>query len=450
MSRTFVFTSIKAANMRIRSSFTQSIFIFLTLLIASQVYSYYAVFNYALMPSLQQFNKILGHEINLMLDDSAAIEDGLQMDAPLRRRVLEQLGVTIHADDSPIADEYYHAVSIDLMSEEMSKELGSPTDVRMMLGSESYILWMKIDSLPGSLLRIPLSELQEEDFAPLFRNSLIMALLIVAGGWLFIRLQNRPLIALEKAAKGVGRGDIPPPLPEKGATEIRSVTRAFNQMSKGIQALEEDRALLMAGISHDLRTPLTRIRLATEMMSPEDSYLAEGIISDTEECNEIISQFMDYLKPVNKESFIEVDLNEIANDIATSEGGYEIQIETELQQPLKVTNGSPIAIKRAVSNLVVNAIRYGNGWVKVSTGVTADNKLVWVCIEDNGPGIEQSQIGKLFEPFTRGDTARGSEGTGLGLAIVKRIASQHNGNVIINNRSGGGLRAQISFPTAGK
>ena len=143
-------------------------------------------------------------------------------------------------------------------------------------------------------------------------------------------------------------------------------------------------------------------------------------------------------------------LNEIANDIATSEGGYEIQIETELQQPLKVTNGSPIAIKRAVSNLVVNAIRYGNGWVKVSTGVTADNKLVWVCIEDNGPGIEQSQIGKLFEPFTRGDTARGSEGTGLGLAIVKRIASQHNGNVIINNRSGGGLRAQISFPTAGK
>ncbi|AXN32056.1 two-component system sensor histidine kinase EnvZ [Vibrio coralliilyticus] len=436
--------------MRIRSSFTQSIFIFLTLLIASQVYSYYAVFNYALMPSLQQFNKILGHEINLMLDDSAAIEGGLQMDAPLRRRVLEQLGVTIHADDSPIADEYYHAVSIDLMSEEMSKELGSPTDVRMMLGSESYILWMKIDSLPGSLLRIPLSELQEEDFAPLFRNSLIMALLIVAGGWLFIRLQNRPLIALEKAAKGVGRGDIPPPLPEKGATEIRSVTRAFNQMSKGIQALEEDRALLMAGISHDLRTPLTRIRLATEMMSPEDSYLADGIISDTEECNEIISQFMDYLKPVNKESFIEVDLNEIANDIATSEGGYEIQIETELQQPLKVTNGSPIAIKRAVSNLVVNAIRYGNGWVKVSTGVTADNKLVWVCIEDNGPGIEQSQIGKLFEPFTRGDTARGSEGTGLGLAIVKRIASQHNGNVIINNRSGGGLRAQISFPTIGK
>ncbi len=432
--------------MRIRSSFTQSIFIFLTLLIASQVYSYYAVFNYAVMPSLQQFNKILGHEINLMLSDSANLEDGLDMDGPLRRRVLEQLGVTIHSEDSEIAEEFYHAVPIDLMSEEMSNELGSTTHVRMMLGSESYILWMKIDAMPGSLLRIPLSELQEEDFAPLFRNSLIMALLIIAGGWLFIRLQNRPLIALEKAAKGVGRGEIPPPLPEQGASEVRSVTRAFNQMSKGIQALEEDRALLMAGISHDLRTPLTRIRLATEMMSPEDSYLAEGIISDTEECNEIISQFMDYLKPVNKQSFVEVDLNEIANDVALSEGGYEVKIETELHQPMKMTLGSPISIKRAVSNLVVNALRYGNGWVKVSTGITADSKLVWVCVEDNGPGIEQSQIGKLFAPFTRGDTARGSEGTGLGLTIVKRIISQHSGSVVVNNRSGSGLRVQISFP----
>ena len=433
--------------MRITSSFTQSIFIFFTLLIASQIYSYYAVFNYALMPSMQQFNKILGHEISLMLDDSANAEHQLQMDAPLRRRVLEQLGVTIHSEDSPIAAKYYQGMSIDLMSEEMSKELGTRTDVRMTLGADSYILWMKIDSLPGSVLRIPLSELHEEDFAPLFRNSLLVALLIVTGGWLFIRLQNRPLIALEKAAKGVGQGEIPPPLPVKGASEIRAVTRAFNQMAKGIQALEEDRTLLMAGISHDLRTPLTRIRLATEMMSPQDSYLAEGIISDTEECNQIINQFMDYLKPVDRETFVAVNLNDITNEVTSAEGGYEVKIETEYHRPLKFAHGSPIAIKRAITNLVINAMRYGNGWVKVSTGITADNTLVWVCIEDNGPGIEEGQIGKLFEPFTRGDAARGSEGTGLGLAIVKRIANQHLGSFTINNRSNGGLRAQISFPT---
>ncbi|KII81235.1 two-component system sensor histidine kinase EnvZ [Vibrio renipiscarius] len=433
--------------MRIRSSFTQSLVLFITLLIASQVYSYYAVFNYALLPSLQQFNKILSYEINLMLDNSDGLENGLVMDAPLRRQILEQLGVTIHAKESDLANEFRHAISIDLMSEEMTQTLGTQADVRMAQGEESYVLWMSLESLPDSLIRIPLSELQEEDFAPLFRNSLVMALLIIAGGWLFIRLQNRPLLALERAAKGVGRGEIPPPLAEKGTSEIRSVTRAFNQMSKGIQALEEDRALLMAGISHDLRTPLTRIRLATEMMSPEDSYLAEGIISDTEECNEIISQFMDYLKPVNRESFIEVDLNDISQDLANSEGNrHHIEIETALNT-LKPAFGSPIAMKRAVSNLVVNAVRYGNGWVMISTGMTADNKLCWVCIEDNGPGIPKDQVAKLFEPFTRGDTARGSEGTGLGLAIVKRIISQHNGSVVVNNRSEGGLKVQLSFPT---
>ncbi|HHF3038930.1 osmolarity sensor protein [Vibrio parahaemolyticus] len=429
--------------MRIRSSLTQSILLFISLLLASQVFSYYAVFNYALMPSLQQFNKILAHELNLVLDD----EGPLKSDAPLRRQLLERLGVTVHSLDSDKAVEFHHAMSIDLMSEEMSQELGSPTEVRLLLGDESYILWMHIEKLPNSIIRIPLSELQEEDFAPLFRNSLIMALLIIAGGWLFIRLQNRPLLALERAAKDVGRGEIPPPLAEKGASEIRSVTRAFNQMSKGIQELEEDRALLMAGISHDLRTPLTRIRLATEMMSPEDSYLAEGIISDTEECNEIISQFMDYLKPVNKESFEPVDISTIASDVASSEGGYEAEIETDLNPNMPPAKGNAIAIKRAISNLVVNALRYGNGWVKISTGVTADKQLVWISVEDNGPGIEHSQIAKLFEPFTRGDTARGSEGTGLGLAIVKRIISQHSGSVVMRNRSEGGLIAQISFPT---
>ncbi len=326
--------------MRFRSSFTQSILLFFSLLIASQVFSYYAVYNYALLPSLQQFNKILAHELVFFLEDTEAVDGQIEMDAPMRRQVLAQLGVTIHADDSPMAEEFSQALPIDLMSEEMSDELETETEVRLILGEESYILWMQIAALPNSLIRIPLSELQEEDFAPLFRNSLIMALLVLAGGWLFIRLQNRPLTALENAAKLVGQGEIPPPLPEKGASEIRSVTRAFNQMAKGIQELEQDRTLLMAGISHDIRTPLTRIRLATEMMSPEDSYLAEGIISDTEECNEIISQFMDYLKPVNTQSFEPLSLNDIASDIVSSEGGYEIQIDFDPMARIKDIEGS--------------------------------------------------------------------------------------------------------------
>ncbi len=431
--------------MKVPSSFTQIIVLFLILLTVNQVYSYYAVFNYALMPSLQQFNKILAHEISLMLDDPND-QDITKLDAPVRRRVLEKLGVTAHADNGETEKIFAHGYSIDLMSEEMTAQLGSPTEVRMGQEDDNYVLWMKIEKLPNILLRIPLSELQEEDFAPLFRNSLIMAILVILGGWMFIRLQNRPLKKLEYAAKAVGRGEIPPPLEEIGSSEIRSVTNAFNQMSKGIQAVEEDRALLMAGISHDLRTPLTRIRLATEMMSQEDSYLAEGIISDTEECNQIISQFMDYLKPVSTDSFQAVDFNELVSEVTLAEGGYELQIETEFSDSLKPVFGQSVAIKRAITNLVVNAIRYGDGWVRVSTGMNADKSLVWVCVEDNGPGIAPEQVSKVFEPFTRGDTARGSEGTGLGLAIVKRIVSQHHGSVVLDNRTEGGLKVQLSFP----
>jgi two-component system osmolarity sensor histidine kinase EnvZ len=432
--------------MRFRSSFTQTIIIFLVLLLVNQIYSYYAVFNYALMPSLQQFNKILAHEIELMMDEPQEHSTG--SDAMIRRRVLEQLGVTAQPVNEETEKEFHHAYTIDLMSEDMSQALDSPTEVRMAHGKESYVLWMKIEALPDVILRIPLSELQEEDFAPLFRNSLVMALLIIFGGWLFIRRQNRPLKALEFAAKSVGRGEIPPPIQERGSSEIRSVTQAFNQMSKGILALEEDRRLLMAGVSHDLRTPLTRIRLATEMMSPDDSYLAEGIISDTEECNEIISQFIDYLKPISAEQFEDVDINELVSDVVSAEGGYEQPIESELSQSTLPALGSGIAIKRAVTNLVVNALRYGNGWVKITTGMTVDRHLVWICVEDDGPGIEESQISKVFEPFTRGDTARGSEGTGLGLAIVKRIVAQHHGSVQLSNRAAGGLRVQLSFPTS--
>ncbi|QIA64483.1 two-component system sensor histidine kinase EnvZ [Vibrio astriarenae] len=434
--------------MRVRSSITQSIILFLTILIASQIYSYYAVFNYALLPSLGQFNKLLSYEIQLMMDNGQAIDE--ELERPVRRRVLRELGVTLHARDSDYGQKYHQAMSIDLMSEDMSQELGQQTEVRLSLGDDSYVLWMSLDALPDSVIRIPLTELQEEDFSPLFYNSVIMALVLVLGGWLFIRLQNRPLLALEKAAIKVGNGEIPQPLPEQGSTEIRSVTQAFNQMSRGIQALEEDRALLMAGISHDIRTPLTRIRLATEMMSPEDSYLAEGIISDTEECNEIIGQFMDYLKPVQADQFVKVDINGIAEEVASAEYGPEVNIEAILSDDLCDAKGSAIAIKRAVGNLVMNATRYGNGWIRISTGMTADRKLVWVTVEDNGPGIAEDQISKLFEPFTRGDTARGSEGTGLGLAIVKRIVSQHHGAIVINNRSEGGLKAQISFPTTKK
>ncbi|MGF1685247.1 two-component system sensor histidine kinase EnvZ [Photobacterium japonica] len=439
-----------------RSTFTRTLILLAGLLIASQIFSYLAVLNYALLPSLQQFNRILAYEVRLMLKEDVEMADGntFHLDTPLRRQLLEQLGVTLHAVDGSDAihgeelKEYEKATVVEYLSDEMSRELESPTEVRLVLGADSYVLWLRSDAIPHYLMRIPLSELQEDDFSPLFHYSLIIAFMALAGGWLFIRIQNRPLVALEKAALQVAKGENPPVLPERGASEIRAVTKAFNRMSAGIKQLEDDRALLLAGVSHDLRTPLTRIRLATEMMSPENGYLAESMIKDTEECNAIISQFMDYLKSTKKQDEEDLNLNVVLSEVAESEGGYERRIEQDLAEIPGVVSANGVSIKRSVANLVVNALRYGNGWVKISSGVTADRKHVWFCVEDDGPGIEPDQVARMFQPLTRGDTARGTdtEGTGLGLAIVKRIIDQHEGTIQVSNRHEGGLKVQITLP----
>ncbi len=433
-----------------RSTFTRTLILLAGLLIASQIFSYLAVLNYALLPSLQQFNRIMAYEVKLMLKEDVELADGhkFHLDTPLRRQLLEQLGVTLHADDSPESAEFREATRIDYLSEEMTRELNTPTEVRLVLGTDSYVLWLDCDAMPGYLMRVPLSELQEEDFAPLFGYSLFIAVMVIAGGWMFIRIQNRPLVALEQAALEVAKGGSPPHLDVQGASEIRAVTKAFNRMGEGIKQLEDDRALLLAGVSHDLRTPLTRIRLATEMMSPEDAYLAESMIKDTEECNAIISQFMEYLKSTQLLEQELLDLNILLEDVAEAEGG----IERGIEQSLGTINGkvyaNGVAIKRLISNLLVNALRYGHGWVRVTSGMTADRQMAWFCVEDDGPGIEPDQVARMMQPLTRGDSARGSdaEGTGLGLAIVKRIVDQHQGDIQFSNRSAGGLKVQISLP----
>ena len=187
-----------------RSTFTRTLILLAGLLIASQIFSYLAVLNYALLPSLQQFNRIMAYEVKLMLKEDVELADGhkFHLDTPLRRQLLEQLGVTLHADDSPESAEFREATRIDYLSEEMTRELNTPTEVRLVLGTDSYVLWLDCDAMPGYLMRVPLSELQEEDFAPLFGYSLFIAVMVIAGGWMFIRIQNRPLVALEQAIGG--------------------------------------------------------------------------------------------------------------------------------------------------------------------------------------------------------------------------------------------------------
>lgn len=208
--------------------------------------------------------------------------------------------------------------------------------------------------------------------------------------------------------------------------------------------LENDRTILMAGVSHDLRTPLTRIRLATEMMNEKDQYLAESINKDIEECDAIIEQFMDYIRTGREMNMEFCDLNKVLLEAVNAESSFLPNIETQISSTPIIINANVIAIKRAVTNMLVNAFRYGNGWVKVSSGVIKDH--AWFQVEDDGAGIKKESIQHLFQPFVQGERARSNGGTGLGLAIIRRIIDAHDGEIIIDKSKRGGLSIRATLP----
>lgn len=429
-----------------RSSFARTLLLILSLLFVSLVTTYLVVLNFAILPSLQQFNKLLAYEVRMLLTDQLQLEDGTLLEIPtaFNNEIHRELGISLMTDEKAEQLGLGWAQHYEFLSQQMAHQLGGQTEIRVSLRNATPVLWIKTWLSPDMWIYVPLTEIQQEDFSPLFRYTLAIMLLVVGGAWLFIRIQHRPLAMLEHAALQVGKGIMPPTLREYGASEVRSVTQAFNKMATGIKQLSDDRTLLMAGVSHDLRTPLTRIRLATEMMDESNAYLAESINKDIEECNEIIEQFIDYLRTGREMQTELSNLNVILNEVILAESGYDKTIETELFAGELWMNVDPISIKRAVLNLVVNAARYGNGWIKVSTGI--DSQRGWFQVEDNGPGIKPEELKHLFQPFVRGNSARSTSGTGLGLAIVQRIIDAHTGALEVGVSGQGGLCLRAYLP----
>ncbi|NDL00310.1 two-component system sensor histidine kinase EnvZ [Photorhabdus bodei] len=429
-----------------RSTFTHTLFLIMAMLFISLVTSYLVVVNFVIMPSLQQFNKVLAYEVRTLMAEKLKLEDGsfLVISPVVRREIYQELGITLYSESDAEIQGLRWAKRYDFLSEKMGEYLGGKADLRLEINTDSPILWLNSYLAPDIWVRVPLTEIEQNQFSPIFRYTLAILLLIFGCIWLYIRFQNRPLLEMEYAARQTGKGIMMPAVREAGSLEVRAAIRSFNQMSSGIKLLESDRTILIAGVSHDLRTPLTRIRLATEMMSKEDAYLSESINKDIEECNAIIEQFIDYLRTGQEMPMEFCELNSILKEVISAENGYEQDIENHLSLNPITVNANPISIKRALANMLVNANRYGNGWIKVSSGQT--NKFAWFQVEDNGAGIKQEDLPRLFQPFVRGERARSSSGTGLGLAIVQRIIDAHDGKIEMGTSLRGGLSIRVCIP----
>ncbi|MEN3366717.1 MAG: two-component system, OmpR family, osmolarity sensor histidine kinase EnvZ [Burkholderiales bacterium] len=281
-------------------------------------------------------------------------------------------------------------------------------------------------------------------------STLILALL---GAVFISRLINQPLARLTNATRAIARGRRPEPLPEKGPTEIREANRSFNRMVSDLDRVESDRAVILAGISHDLRTPLTRMQLEVEMAELPD-HARHGIQSDLAQMDAIIGQFLDYAKPTDAATFTRIDISALLADCGHEAARLpDVRIKTAIDEKIAVL-GNPIDMRRVINNLIENARRYGKtdggDVTEIDIVCHVGSDLARIEVADHGVGVPESEMERLVRPFTRMDIARGqANGAGLGLAIVERIIKHHGGKLRLYNRTGGGLAIEITLPVAG-
>ncbi len=424
-----------------RSTFGRIALMLASLLLIYQSISYIWVSNYIIKPQIDQTMYLIASEVKLVnqqLNSRSTLYPVIStLDSDLKN-----VGLRLIDSSNGEPKVLQQATVYNTLTRSLVEQLNMPTEVRLE-ETDALYAWVRMPEKKHLWLRTPLAKTGTVFPAPqlVFLASIIFLSLI--GGWWVAQSISRPLKRLEFAAREVGRGDIPGDLKLVGTKELKAVTQSFNQMARDVQRLDEDRTLLLAGISHDLRTPLTRIRLASEFIADTDSELGEGIIRDTEDMDIIISQFIGFVRDGRDESFKFEDLNELIRIVTAPFDQEPVEIHLELAD-LPDYSFKPLAMKRLLTNLVQNANRYGGN--KITVISEFNHEVIHIRVQDEGPGIKEEAIDDLFQPFKRGDDARGGKGTGLGLAIVQRIALLHEGNIQLFNRPQGGLEACLTLP----
>lgn len=270
----------------------------------------------------------------------------------------------------------------------------------------------------------------------------VMLLAIVVLVIFAARSTVRPLTQLASAARGLANDLKHPPLPEEGPSEVRDAAHAFNTMQTRIRSGIEERERFLAAVSHDLKTPVTRLRLRAEMLT--DEYLREDIRHDVDDMQQLIDDALDFLRGKSVEEPIQpIDLIALVESVV-DDFAHTGQVSLVAPEMLRF-NGRPRALQRALRNLVDNALKYGR-----SAQVALEERpgSIVISVEDEGEGIPEAELQFAFEPFYRIEESRCREtgGTGLGLAIVRQVAYSHGGDAQLINRPGHGMRAELRLP----
>jgi signal transduction histidine kinase len=306
---------------------------------------------------------------------------------------------------------------------------GLTIDVRLQDGS-----WARFRAAPMHFPRPPVS---------LLYSLGLMLMIVAAAALVAIRSVTRPLRALAAAARGLGEDLARPPIPEAGPREAREAVRAFNEMQARLRGMVDQRTRALSAMSHDLRTPITRLRLRSEML--DDQALRGKLQADLDDMQRLVDLTLDYLRGLKEaEPIRRVDVNGLAAGVADdfAATGRNVEVSGRAERPF---DGRPLALRRALSNLLENALTYGGRATLRVEDTPASLRLI---VEDEGPGIPEPDLARVLEPFERLEASRGREtgGVGLGLSITRDIAASHGGTLRLENRTPRGLRAILELP----
>lgn len=279
------------------------------------------------------------------------------------------------------------------------------------------------------------------------RFGLSMAIMLLAVGILsaiVVRHLIKPLSMFARAAQRLGTDVKAPPIPEHGPVEVRDAARAFNEMQNRIRSFVDDRTQMLAAISHDLGTPITRLRLRAELV--EDEEQQRKMLADLDDMEKMVFSTLSFARDeATSEPYAMVDLRSLLQRVCddTIDAGHAV--ESDIGTGPVPFACRPVALRRALNNLIDNAVKYG-GQVRVS--IDEYERGILLRIDDNGPGIPEEFLEDAFKPFQRLEASRSREtgGTGLGLTVARTIVRAHGGDITLTNRKGGGLRVEVRLP----
>ncbi|ATZ66099.1 MULTISPECIES: ATP-binding protein [Acinetobacter] len=394
------------------------------------------------LPELQQHARYLAIELELVNNPDIRIlhrDTEVDVDTWLKNRIGIEY-ITDPKEFPKVEDKFLAELFTNQIEEKLAKELGVDDVTVYFKFKPIPRIWIQTPEMNGNWVREPLktyANYSVELIATwLFGVPILSSIIIL----ILVRQMNRPLRRLQNAANTYSKTGKAPYLDTNhGPLEIRQVNQAFNHMVYTLEQTERDRQIMLAGISHDLRTPLTRIRLTAEMLP--DEFLREGLVYDVDDMDAILNQFISYMRDGSDEELSDTNINTLLQELVVQFQPLDIQFE---MQELPIIPARSLSLKRLIANLLNNAKRYGSEPIELSASHVDDHILITVA--DHGEGIPPDQVEELMQPFVRGNSARTIQGSGLGLAIVKRIVDIHQGQINIRNREQGGLEVVISLP----